>query len=194
MLTNINNYIDTYINKHIPTYEDTYTDEQLNKLFIELTNKFATDENNNISNITFILMDKFNYNPLDSELDDIKKLCVDRIGQKNFRQQLISKYHNCQITNDSEDLCEACHIEPFCNSKSYNVNNGLLLNRCFHKMFDSFKFSIDSNNYVKFNKLVMDDDEYKHYHCYDGKLIGVDDNSKQYISIHYDKFLNINGL
>lgn len=51
--------------------------EQLDNLFYRLYDKFSSNKSNNINFIKFILLDRFNYNPMERK-EDIKKLCVKR--------------------------------------------------------------------------------------------------------------------
>lgn len=167
--------------------------DELDVLFEKLIHKFAYDNNdNNINSIKFIMMDKFKYNPL-QRTEEIKKLTNERIGQYKFRENLILRDKKCLITNDSFEICEACHIIPYCENKIYDVSNGILLNRCLHKMFDNYKFSINNNNCIEFNNHILNNFEYKNYHIYDNKQINIYDDMKYFIKLHYENFIKINN-
>ena len=63
--------------------------------------------------------------------------------QNAFRDGLINRFNKCIISNMHFDVCEACHIIPFSESKSFDIDNGLLLNCILHKLFDNYEFSIN---------------------------------------------------
>jgi ParB family transcriptional regulator, chromosome partitioning protein len=66
--------------------------------------------------------------------------------QKEYRQNIIKRYKKCIISGMFEDVCEAAHIKPFCEADKescFNINNGILLNRVLHKLFDSYDISIN---------------------------------------------------
>ncbi len=163
----------------------------LDILFIELCERFARLEPNNIFAIKFVLYDRFEYEP-NLQTEQIKKMCEEREGQVKFRNELINQYNCCMITGDNSMICEACHIIPYFISKNFDVANGLLLNRCFHKMFDEYMFSIDSNNCVKFSNKIYNMSGYSNYLAFDGKKLQINPNSKKYLDYHYKKFININ--
>ena len=69
--------------------------------------------------------------------------------RRDFREKLIKRYRQCQITGFTPLICDAAHIIPrtFCKSLSsvgeYNVNNGLLLCKGIHCSFDQFLWTFD---------------------------------------------------
>ena len=115
--------------------------------------------------VKFILYDKYGFEPTidDIDLDDIRDQ-IKRIGQKEFRLKIIKKYKRCIITQDFADICEACHIVPYNECKSYNIDNGLLLTASLHKLFDNYMMTIDAithcvkmknknHSYAKYDKM-----------------------------------------
>lgn len=178
----------TYINNLNYDFDKLYNLEQLDILFERLVDKFSNNNENNINSIKFIMIDKFNYNPL-TRIENIKKLCEERDGQNKFREELIMRDEKCLITGDNSEICEACHIIPYCDSKSFDIANGLLLNRCFHKLFDTYKISINSNNYLEFDENVQNEIGYNNYLIYNEKQININYDCREYLDIHYQKFL-----
>ena len=185
MITIINNYINSLDNN----FENL---QQLDILFEKLCDKYSSNEINNINNIKFILFDRFEYNPM-SRTEHIKKICEERDGQNKFREQIILRDKKCLITGDNCEICEAAHIIPYCESKSFEISNGLLLNRCFHKMFDKYMWSINSLGNLEFSNDILNDDYYDNYLIYNGIKLNFDNNCKKYLEIHYKKFLELNS-
>jgi hypothetical protein len=178
MLSDINNFIN-----------DLMPNNNLNNMFMRLCDKFASDDFNNINSIKFVLADRFNYYPM--EQDDItKKLCEEREKQQDFRQGLILRDRQCLITGDNYEICEACHIIPYSEKKSFDIANGLLLNRCFHKMFDNYLLSINPlNDNLEFSNRILDADYYHNYKNYNGKILKIHNETKEYLKSHYNIFL-----
>ena len=69
-----------------------------------------------------------------------KELVKSRVGQGIFRKKLLEKYHACIVTNVADErLLIASHIKPWSVSNNFerlSVDNGLLLNVLYDKMFD----------------------------------------------------------
>ncbi len=71
-----------------------------------------------------------------------------RLGQSEFRQQLLAKYNNkCIVTqSDCEPELEAAHIRPYCENHNYNIDNGLILKSNIHKTFDAYYWTIQPDS------------------------------------------------
>ena len=147
MLLEINNYIEE-LDINIDSIEE------LDILFNKLCDRYSFDSLNNINSIKFILLDRFGYNPLNRN-NKIKSLCEERDGQNKFREKLILRDKHCLITMDNFEICEACHIIPYSENKTFKISNGLLLNRCFHKMFDKYMFSINEFDCLIFSPTIL---------------------------------------
>ena len=81
-----------------------------------------------------------------------------RIGQIEFRNNLIERFQRCIITNS--EIFDACHIVPFSSSSNMDVNNGILLNKCHHDYYDKYYWSINPHTYqieINYNKISSDD-------------------------------------
>lgn len=60
-----------------------------------------------------------------------------REGQGTFRARLLDAYHGCAITGERTELVlEAAHIQPYLGPRSNHLQNGVLLTREFHTLFD----------------------------------------------------------
>ena len=89
-------------------------------------------------------------------------------------------------------VTEAAHIIPFsmCNSETcYDVNNGLLLSANLHKLFDSYKMSINKSGHVVFSHDVLADKLYIDAHDFNNKHIKLNDKTMKNLNIHYNLFL-----
>jgi hypothetical protein len=67
-----------------------------------------------------------------------------RLGQSEFRQQLLAIYNNkCIVTQANCDIeLEAAHIRPYSENHNYDINNGLILKSNIHKTFDAYYWTI----------------------------------------------------
>ena len=63
---------------------------------------------------------------------------VDREGQGTFRLRLLQAYDGrCAITQEhTEPVLDAAHIQPYLGTMSNHVQNGLVLTKEFHALFD----------------------------------------------------------
>lgn len=63
---------------------------------------------------------------------------IDRQGQGTFRLRLLQAYdYRCAITHEhTEPVLDAAHIQPYLGPMSNHVQNGLVLTKEFHTLFD----------------------------------------------------------
>jgi len=133
--------------------------EEIEELYIKIKKINTNNLDNeflNFLNICEIDTLSFLFKLIHNYTFDIQKYeeKVKRIHQEKFRIELINLYNDCVITGVSD--FEACHIIPFCDSNyknKYDKYNGILLKSDLHKLFDSYKFTINPKNLqVEFNK------------------------------------------
>jgi hypothetical protein len=156
----------------IEKYIDKNNSNDYEELYKNLKNMYS----NNLSEIKFVLYDKYKYQHTNKELKN------KRDKQEEFRKKLIELDKECIISGDDAEQCQACHIIPVCESKSYDVNNGILLNFNLHNMFDRHKLKL---KYIKnINKeydlytIILSDEiknkkGYDNYKIYDNKEIKI---------------------
>ena len=191
MLQKIENYIQINIinNENINYYD----------LYLSLINKFYSDKDSSIYKINFVFYDKLKIEPFNYE--STKLLCNERIGQTKFRKDLIDFYKNCIITGDDSEICQACHIIPFFETKNNHIDNGLLLNYNLHHLFDSFLFSfkyINSHNLIFDNYQIILSNKIKskktfnNYLIYDNIIVKINKNSKKFLETNYQQFIDFN--
>lgn len=145
----------------------------------------------NLETILFVIYDLYKYTPSKDTLEDKIK----RSLQYKFRESLKQKYSKCVISNRNVEICEACHIIPFCESElenKYNINNGLLLSSDLHKLFDKFMLSINEKMCVQLSKNILNDESYKDYHKYHNKKLNLNKETMKNLSHHYKTFSKLN--
>lgn len=178
------------MNKLDKIYDDMKT------IGIDGMENFMKNYNDNDKQITiqmllFVAYDIYKY-------DLMTKITEERIKrqfQDKFKNQVIKKYGYCVISNDDVDICEACHIIPFCESdytNMYNINNGLLLSSGLHKLFDQYSMSIDNDGIVVLSEKILSKSSFKNYHKYHNMKLNLDTKTMINISTHHKKFIELN--
>lgn len=87
-----------------------------------------------------------------------ESLILSRVGQGNFRNDLIRYWNTCSVTNfDKTGLLIASHIKPW--KESNNIErldtfNGLLLLPNYDKLFDRGYINFDSNGKIRISKFI----------------------------------------
>lgn len=101
---------------------------------------------------------------------------VDREGQGAFRLRLLHAYgRSCAITGEhTEPVLDAAHIQPYLGARSNHVQNGLLLTKEFHVLFDQGYVTITPDYVVRVSERLRS--EWKNgrrYYPYDGQALHV---------------------
>ncbi len=66
-----------------------------------------------------------------------------REGQAAFRLRLLDAYGGCAITGEkTQPVLDAAHIQPYLGAKSNHIQNGLVLTKEFHALYDRGYVSI----------------------------------------------------
>ncbi len=140
------------------------------KLFQESVNKKYIDELDlkELDNILSILDKKNNEehealrkNDKSNNLDNTQRtgIATHRVGQDIFRRKLLIKFDKkCAVTGiDEEEILLASHILPWKDADNFqrlDIENGILLNPFYDKLFDKFYISFsDNGNIVLSEKL-----------------------------------------
>ena len=113
-----------------------------------------------------------------------------RIGQTEFRNNLIERFQRCIITNS--EIFDACHIVPFSLSNNMDVNNGILLNKCHHDYYDKYYWSINPHTYqidINYNKISSDDFFIQILLKTDVQFLRNYPLMKPYLILHYESYL-----
>ena len=82
-----------------------------------------------------------------------------RIGQGAFKVLITDAYHRrCAITGEKTlPALEAAHIKPYYLDGPHEINNGLLLRRDFHTLFDRGYLTIDKEFNVEVSHRIKED-------------------------------------
>ncbi len=134
------------------------------------------------------MYDKFKFYPFNSSNLDIISLATERRGQTEFRLNIINRDKVCIISGYDAESCEACHIIPYKECKNYNTNNGILLNKILHTMFDKYQLSINNNKVILSNK-ILNNESYNDIHKYHNKEINIPKDCIDNLNKHYNEFI-----
>jgi len=95
-----------------------------------------------------------------------------REGQGTFRLRLLDAYEcRCAITGEhTEPVLDAAHIQPYLGPKSNHPQNGLLLTKEFHRLFDLGYVAVTPEYEVRVSpRLRKDWQNGRRYYPYDGQ-------------------------
>jgi len=95
-----------------------------------------------------------------------------REGQASFRLRLMEAYDSqCAITGEhTTPVLDAAHIQPYLGRRSNHVQNGLLLTKEFHTLFDRGYVSVTQDFNIRVSpRLKLDYHNGRRYYPYDGK-------------------------
>ena len=108
---------------------------------------------------------------LNPNIDETERRAIvkSRIGQGQFRDNLLFKYKKCIITGISiPQVLVASHIKPWAvsdNKERLDVDNGLLLSATYDRLFDSGLISFNEKGQVLSSKFISVDNL---------RLLGID--------------------
>ena len=133
-----------YINSKI-------NDTNYNDLFCEIYNKYEQYDFINreyCKNYLLIIFSELFKKNIDLSLIQNTNEIIQRNEQEYFRNNIISRFEMCIISDIHYESCQASHIydlkyEPL----NYDINNSILLNATLHLEFDKLKWCIDPYTY-----------------------------------------------
>ena len=105
-----------------------------------------------------------------------------REGQGAFRTRLLDAYdRRCAITGEqTEIVLEAAHIQPYLGPRSNHVQNGLLLTREFHALFDAGYVTVTPEYEVRVSKRLRADWDNGHrYYPFDNRQLNMPSTTAQ---------------
>jgi putative restriction endonuclease len=97
-----------------------------------------------------------------------------REGQGTFRTRLLDAYgRRCAVTGErTEPVLDAAHIQPYLGPASNHVQNGLLLTKEFHTLFDAGFVTVTPDHEVRVSAALRDRwSNGKRYYEYDGRRL-----------------------
>jgi putative restriction endonuclease len=101
-----------------------------------------------------------------------------RIGQGTFRTRLLDAYgRRCAVTGErTEPVLDAAHVQPYLGPRSNHLQNGLLLTKEFHTLFDLGYATVTPDFHLRVSRALRDEwQNGKRYYAFDGKEILVPD-------------------
>lgn len=119
-----------------------------------------------------------------------------RLGQGAFRVMVTEAYHRrCAITGEKTlPVLEAAHIKPYSQEGCHETNNGLLLRKDLHTLFDRGYITVKEDCHIEVSKRIKEDyGNGKEYYALHGKkLIVLPDNSQERPSVQFLRWHNEN--
>jgi putative restriction endonuclease len=97
-----------------------------------------------------------------------------RIGQNVFRYRLLDAYgRRCAVTGErTEPVLDAAHVQPYLGPRSNHLQNGLLLTKEFHTLFDLGYATVTPDYRLRVSRALRDEwQNGKRYYAFDGKEI-----------------------
>ena len=138
--------------------------------------------------------EKFIPNELDMRIKRISESFV-REGQESFRKKLMLIYsEKCAVTGTNvKSVLEAAHVVPFNGRNSNHIQNGIILRRDIHRLFDTYQLSVNpENNLICIEPNLANSD----YWIYKDKALNSCEDirlkpSKEALQLHYDKHFSM---
>jgi hypothetical protein len=132
---------------HILLEEESFTDTES----FHLESKYSNDDKHDKTQELDRTLEIGNDFDPDNIEDDRKRRQMDvvqREGQEKFRAELFQVYSGkCAVTQcDVPDVLEAAHIMRYSGIDSNHVQNGLLLRKDIHTLFDRMLLTIDASS------------------------------------------------
>lgn len=119
-----------------------------------------------------------------------------RLGQGAFRISVTEAYHRrCAITGEKTlPVLEAAHIKPYSQEGTHEINNGLLLRKDLHTLFDRGYITVNEDFRIEVSKRIKEDyGNGKEYYALHGKeLLILPDNLKERPSAQFLRWHNEN--
>jgi putative restriction endonuclease len=119
-----------------------------------------------------------------------------RIEQGAFKVLITDAYHRrCAITGEKTlPVLEAAHIKPYSQNGPHEINNGLLLRKDFHALFDRGYITIDKNLTIEVSHRIKEDfGNGKEYYAHHGsKLLILPENKDHLPDPYYLEWHNEN--
>lgn len=104
----------------------------------------------------------------------VESRSVVREGQGTFRARLLDAYgRRCAITGErTEPVLDAAHIQPYLGPRSNHLQNGLVLTKEFHTLFDRGYVTVTPDATVRISgRLCEDWENGRRYYEYDGRSL-----------------------
>ena len=116
---------------------------------------------------------EFQIQDVDERTRTVRSLS-ERQGQGTFRLRLLDAYgRQCAITGEhTVPVLDAAHIQPYMGPQSNHVQNGLLLTKEFHVLFDEGYVAVTPDYQIKVSERLREEwHNGKRYYPYDGRSL-----------------------
>jgi putative restriction endonuclease len=120
-------------------------------------------------------------------------LSFPRLGQGSFRVLVTDAYdRRCTITNERTlPALDAVHIKPYSDSGGHRVDNGLLMRRDLHALFDRGYVTVTPDLSLEVSRRIREEFENgRDYYRLDGRLIRPPANPLHRPSVEYLEWHN----
>lgn len=114
------------------------------------------------------------------EVDERTRVAAERVvreGQGTFRTRLLDAYGGqCAVTGEhTEPVLDAAHIQPYLGPRSNHPQNGLLLTKEFHALFDLGLVAVTDDYRVRVSPALRDrwNNGHRYYAYHDRPLVRV---------------------
>ena len=126
----------------------------------------------------------------------LEQIIKPRLGQGAFRVLVTETYHRrCAITGEKTlPVLEAAHIKPYSLEGTHEPNNGLLLRKDLHTLFDRGYITVTEDCHIEVSKRIKEDyGNGKEYYTLHGKeLLILPDNLQERPSAQFLRWHNEN--
>lgn len=118
-----------------------------------------------------------------------------RLGQGAFKILVTETYnHKCAMTGEKTlPVLEAAHIKPYSQEGPHSINNGLLLRKDLHALFDRGYLTVTGDLHIEISRRIKEDyGNGREYYALHGKELAVipeyqqDKPSLEYLKWHND--------
>lgn len=113
---------------------------------------------------------------LDVDEDQRRRVVAEQLrreGQGTFRLRLMDAYGRCAITGEkTRPVLDAAHIQPYLGPSSNHVQNGLLLTKEFHALFDRGYVTVTPDHEVQVSEALREHwQNGVRYYAYHGRAL-----------------------
>lgn len=175
-------------NINVSVLNPSYNPTLANKIQYEIISNDVINDDKNATT----LQDTLNNNPYAGT--DIEKIVKTRISQGSFRRLLLLKHHHCNLCDISTtSVLRASHIKEWSESsreERIDSNNGLLLCANHDALFDRHLISFEPNTGKICISASIDADQRKALNLSESIMLSMTDRMKEYMKIHYKKFID----
>lgn len=139
---NIFDFIKTNLDQHIDNYQIATNILTDYKYFNYKTFEGA------LNHVLFVFSTYYKFELDETILNQMLKneeRSMNRRDEYHFRNAVIGKYQKCIISGYDSEQCDVAHIVPLSDHYNFDPDNGLLLSKELHYLFDIGYWTIDVN-------------------------------------------------